>query len=50
MLERSYGVKVKELVLVILHPDKTNYETVVCADLQEVVGKLMEERLKNLLK
>jgi ATP-dependent exoDNAse (exonuclease V) beta subunit len=50
MIEKNYGKKVKELFLVILHPNNDNYVLIECADLQEEVAKLFEHRKKQLSK
>lgn len=48
ILELNYGVKVKDLFLVVLHPLHDGYQLIECADLQrEVLALLEEQRLKQ---
>jgi ATP-dependent exoDNAse (exonuclease V) beta subunit len=42
MLEKSYGFKVRDLFLVVLHPNKETYQLVECADLQDMVKELLK--------
>ena len=48
LLEKNYGVKVGDLYLVCLHPNKKNYIKIKCADLTEEVKALFELRMNNL--
>lgn len=48
ILEQKYGVKVRNLVLVRLHPDADTYELIPCPDLQKEVADLFQERLDML--
>jgi hypothetical protein len=50
ILEEKYGLEIKELYLVKLHPDNksNNYELIKCADLSEEVKLLFEYRLELL--
>jgi len=48
LLEKNYGVKVGDLYLVCLHPNKKNYIKIKCADLTEEVKELFELRMNNL--
>lgn len=48
ILERKYGMKVRDLYLVQLHPDFNNYIKIKCPNLQkEVEDLLIERKLKN---
>jgi CRISPR/Cas system-associated exonuclease Cas4 (RecB family) len=48
ILEQKYGVKVRNLVLVRLHPDADTYELIPCPDLQKEVAALFQQRLDML--
>lgn len=48
ILERYYDVKVRGLFLIVLHPDQKCYKKIPCADLQEEVTDLMEQRRLDL--
>jgi len=48
ILEQKYGVRVKNLVLVRMHPDSETYELIPCPDLQAEVAALFQERLDML--
>lgn len=50
ILQKNYGMKIKKLCLVRLHPDaeEKTYEVIELPDLQEEVRELMEERIRNL--
>lgn len=41
ILEAKYGLQIDELVLVVLHPDNTGYETFECADLRTEIADLL---------
>ena len=48
ILERKYGMKVRDLYLIQLHPDNDSYIKIKCANLKNEVQMLLEERqLKN---
>ena len=48
ILERKYGMKVRDLYLVQLHPDFNNYIKIKCPNLQkEVQDLLFARKLKN---
>lgn len=47
ILESQYGKRVTRLVLVRLYPTATNYELHECADMQDKVHLLFEERRKE---
>jgi ATP-dependent exoDNAse (exonuclease V) beta subunit len=51
ILERKYGYKVKELVLIRLHPDaeEKTYELISLPDLKREIAILFEERMKELI-
>lgn len=48
ILEQKYGVKVRNLVLVRLHPDADTYELIPCPNLQKEVTDLFQQRLDML--
>jgi ATP-dependent exoDNAse (exonuclease V) beta subunit len=48
LLEKNYGVKVGDMYLVCLHPNKDNYIKMRCADLTDEVQMLFELRRKML--
>jgi hypothetical protein len=52
LLEKNYGVKVKDMYLVCLHPNNENktYQRIKVIDLQEEVMNLFELRKKMLNK
>jgi len=48
LLELNYGVKVRDLFLVVLHPRHDKYLLIECADLQrEVLALLEDQRLRQ---
>jgi len=50
ILERKYGVTVRDLYLVQLHPEsaENNFHVIQCADLQKEVADIFEDRVKRL--
>jgi len=44
ILERKYGMKVRDLYLIQLHPNLDNYKKIKCADLTEEVKMLLVEK------
>jgi ATP-dependent exoDNAse (exonuclease V) beta subunit len=51
LLEKNYGIKIKDLVLVVLHPDNDskNYELYPCEDLSDRMEAIFDYRKKMLL-
>lgn len=49
ILEKNYGVRVTDLYLVCLHPNKENYRRIKVADLGNEVNELFEQRKRQLL-
>ena len=47
IIENQYGKKVTKLVLVRLYPEAPTYELHECADLQNEVKALFEDRLRE---
>jgi hypothetical protein len=52
ILQRKYGMTVRDLYLVQLHPENENdnFQVIQCADLQKEVQEIFEDRLKRLTK
>jgi ATP-dependent exoDNAse (exonuclease V) beta subunit len=48
ILEKTYGLKVRDLFLVILHPNNVSYQLIECIDLQTMVAEMMAKRLKTI--
>lgn len=48
ILEKNYDKKIKELNLVILHPNKKNYEIIKCTNLQKEVDLIFNERIEKI--
>ena len=49
ILEKNYGVKVNDLYLVCLHPNKDNYRRIKVADLSREVQLLFDQRKEHVL-
>ncbi len=48
ILENKYGLKIGELKLVVLHPEKTKYELVKAVDLQDEIKLMLDLRKKDI--
>lgn len=44
MLERNYGLKVRNMFLVIMHPDQKGYQKLAVGDMSDIMKKLLELR------
>jgi hypothetical protein len=44
MLEKHYGVKISEMALIVLHPNKSNYKRYVLNRLDQEVEEILEAR------
>jgi ATP-dependent exoDNAse (exonuclease V) beta subunit len=50
ILEKNYGFEVKDMALVVLHPNNDSYQQIDVPNLQEEVQMMFEERKKSLNK
>ena len=48
ILEKNYGVTVKDLYLIVIHPKNETYLKIKCANLQNEVKDMFNERLKQI--
>jgi hypothetical protein len=48
LLQKSYGVKIREMFLVVLHPDQENYIKVPINDMQDEIEEMVEMRKREL--
>ena len=50
ILERYYGKKIKDMFLIVLHPDNSNYEKIQVMNMQKEIDLILEFRLNEFKK
>lgn len=50
ILERYYGKKIKDMFLIVLHPDNSNYEKIKVINMQKEIDLILEFRLNEFKK
>ena len=48
ILERYYGKKIKDMFLIILHPDNSNYQKIKVLDMEKEINLILEYRLNQI--